>query len=50
MIRISQINVVLIICFYDTKNGLWYVEIKSGSENDDSLINKTNKEKLPRSL
>ena len=32
--------------FYDTKNGLWYVEIKSGSENDDSLINKTNKEKL----
>ncbi len=32
--------------FYDTKNGLWYVEIKSGSENDDSLVNKTNKEKL----
>lgn len=32
--------------FYEPKKGLWYVEIKSGTENDNSQINKTNKAKI----
>lgn len=31
---------------YDNKKGIWYIEIKSGTEYDNSLINKFNKEKI----
>lgn len=31
---------------YDNKKGLWYVEIKSGTEKNNELVNAFNKNKI----